>query len=54
MLYLNTYNISEGIKEITITYKEEEMSKELLRDVIDYILDEYNKLEQDRAFKADC
>ena len=53
MLYMNVYEVSTGVKEITITYKEEEMNHMMLKEVMDYILDEYNRLQQDRAFEAD-
>jgi hypothetical protein len=52
MLYMNVHEVEEGVKEITLTYKEKDMSKELLKDMVDFVLDEYNRLQQDRAFEA--
>lgn len=42
MIYLNEFEVSEGVKEITITYNQAELDGEMLNEMLDFVLDCYN------------
>jgi hypothetical protein len=39
---MNEYEVSDGVKEITITYKQDELDAVMLTEMLDFVLDCYN------------
>ena len=46
MMYLNKHEISEGVEEITITYKKQTMDGSMLADMLDFVIDCYNETQE--------
>jgi hypothetical protein len=40
---MNEFDVGEGTKEMTITYKESELNSKMLDDMINFVLDCYNE-----------
>ena len=43
MLFMNHFEIAEGMTEITLTFKNRDLDEEMLQHMMDFVLDCYNE-----------